>query len=63
MKLEDEQAEVQFGRFRSVLMTKDHTPLEPESTRTVRPGASTGTGASLSGGGGGEELITFHSPR
>jgi hypothetical protein len=61
----DEQAEVPFGRFRRVLMTKDYTPLEPAvlEHKLYARGVGPVLVLSLSGGGGREELIRFHSPR
>ena len=61
----DEQVEVPFGRFRRVLMTKDYTPLEPAvlEHKLYARGVGPVLVLSLSGGGGGEELIRFHSPR
>jgi hypothetical protein len=61
----DEQAEVPFGRFRGVLMTKDYTPLEPDvlEHKFYARGVGPVLVLSLSGGGGREELIRFHSPR
>ncbi len=61
----DEQAEVPFGRFRRVLMTKDYTPLAPAvlEHKLYARGVGPEMVLSLSGGGGSEELIRFHSPR
>jgi hypothetical protein len=56
-----EQAEVPFGHFTGVLMTKDFTPLEPRVleyklfARGVGPVLVLG----VSGGGGREELVRF----
>jgi hypothetical protein len=57
----DEQAEVPFGRFRPVLMTKDYTPLEPEvlEHKLYARGVGPVMVLSLSGGGGSEELVSF----
>ena len=57
----DEQAEVPFGRFTRVLMTKDFTPLEPDVlehkfyARGVGPVLVLG----ISGGSAREELVSF----
>jgi hypothetical protein len=57
----DERAEVPFGSFDGVLMTRDWTPLEPDVlehkfyARGVGPVLALG----LSGGGGREELVAF----
>jgi hypothetical protein len=61
----DEQAEVPFGHFRNVLMTKDYTPLEPKVlehklyARGVGPVLVVG----LSGGTGREELLSYSRGR
>jgi hypothetical protein len=61
----DEQAEVPFGRFRRVLMTKDYTPLEPRvlEHKLYARGVGPVLVVALSGGGGSEELIRFTSGR
>ncbi len=57
----DEQAEVPFGHFKNVLLTKDYTPLEPKVleyklyAKDVGPVSVLG----VSGGGGREELLRF----
>ena len=57
----NEQAQVPFGHFRRVLMTKDFTPLEPRVleyklyARGVGPVLVVG----VSGGAGREELVAF----
>jgi hypothetical protein len=57
----DEQAEVRFGHFDDVLLTKDYTPVEPKVleyklyARGVGPVLVFG----VSGGGGTEELLRY----
>ena len=57
----DEQAEVPFGHFRDVLMTKDTNPLEPKVlefkfyARDVGPVLA----VSVSGGSDREELLSY----
>ena len=57
----DEQAEVPFGHFTSVLMTKDTNPLEPKIlefkfyARDVGPVLA----VSVSGGSDREELLSY----
>jgi hypothetical protein len=61
----DEQAEVPFGHFRNLLMTKDFTPLEPKvlEHKLYAKGVGPVLVLSLSGGGGNEQLIRFNAPR
>jgi hypothetical protein len=59
----DEQAQVPFGHFRNVLLTKDHTPIEPKVleyklyARGVGPVLVLG----VSGGSDREELLRFRA--
>jgi hypothetical protein len=59
----DEQAQVPFGHFRNVLLTKDYTPLEPRVleyklyARGVGPVIALG----ISGGSDREELLRFRA--
>ena len=57
----DELAEVPFGAFDSLLMTRDTTPLEPRvlEHKLFAKGVGPVLVLSLSGGGGREELIHF----
>jgi hypothetical protein len=57
----DERAEVPFGSFKRLLMTKDTTPLEPAvlEHKFYAPGVGPVLVISLSGGGGREELLRF----
>jgi hypothetical protein len=61
----DEQAEVPFGHFRNVLMTKDLNPLEPKVlefkfyARDVGPVLA----VSVSGGSDREELLSYREGR
>ena len=57
----DEQAEVPFGRFTGVLMTKDSTPLEPEvlEHKFYARGVGPVLVLDISGGSGREELLSF----
>jgi hypothetical protein len=61
----NEQAQVPFGHFRHVLMTKDFTPLEPKvlEHKLYAKGVGPVMVLSLSGGGGSEQLISFHDAR
>jgi hypothetical protein len=60
----DEQAQVPFGHFRNVLVTKDYTPIEPRVleyklyARGVGPVLVLG----VSGGSDREELLRFRTP-
>jgi len=57
----DERAEVPFGAFDGLLMTRDTTPLEPRvlEHKLFAKGVGPVLVISLSGGGGREELIRF----
>jgi hypothetical protein len=57
----DERAEVPFGSFKDLLMTKDTTPLEPDvlEHKLYARGVGPVLVISLSGGGGREELVSF----
>ena len=58
----DEQAEVPFGQFTRVLLTKDFTPLQPKilEYKLYARGVGPVLILSVSGGGGGrEELVRF----
>ena len=57
----DERAEVPFGRFDHVLMTKDFTPLEPGvlEHKLYARGVGPVLTLDVSGGSGREELLTF----
>jgi hypothetical protein len=61
----DEQAEVPFGHFTGVLLTKDHTPVEPKvlEYKLYARGVGPVLVLSPSGSGGGrEELLSFEEP-
>jgi hypothetical protein len=57
----DEQAEVPFGHFTSVLMNKDYTPIEPnvDEIKLYAPGIGQVLAVTVSGGSEREELISF----
>jgi hypothetical protein len=57
----DEWVEVPFGRFRNVLMTKDHTPLDPDvlEHKFYAKGVGPVLVVAISGGSGREELLRF----
>jgi hypothetical protein len=56
----DEQADVPFGSFDSVLMTEDTTPLEPDVLEHKYYAQGVGPVLALDiSGGGREELLTF----
>ncbi len=59
----DEQAEVPFGHFEPVLMTKDTNPLEPKvlEFKFYARGVGPVLAVSVSGGSDREELISFES--
>jgi hypothetical protein len=57
----DERAEVPFGRFRHVLMTKDFTPLEPDvlEHKLYAKGVGPVLVLDVSGASGREELLSY----
>jgi hypothetical protein len=57
----DEKAEVPFGSFDAVLMTKDTTPLEPDvlEHKFYAKGVGPVLVVAISGGSGREELLRF----
>jgi hypothetical protein len=57
----DERAEVPFGSFENLLMTKDTTPLEPDvlEHKFYAEGVGPILALGISGGGGREELLRF----
>jgi hypothetical protein len=59
----DERAEVPFGPFDNVLMTKDTTPLDPDvlEHKFYAEGVGPILVLGLSGGGGREELVSYAS--
>jgi hypothetical protein len=59
----DERAEVPFGLFDNVLMTKDTTPLDPDvlEHKFYAEGIGPVLSLGLTGGGGREELVSFAS--
>jgi hypothetical protein len=61
----DEHAEVPYGSFDEVLMTKDTTPLEPDVVehKLYAKGVGPVLTIAVSGGGGREELVIFESGR
>jgi hypothetical protein len=61
----DERAEVPFGSFDQLLMTKDTTPLQPKMLehKFYAKGVGPVLVISLSGGGGREELLRFQRGR
>ena len=61
----DEQAQVPFGRFRDVLLTRDTTPLEPTVLEYKLYARGVGPVLTLhaSGGRGREELVSFRRGR
>jgi len=60
----DEKAEVPFGAFDGVLMTKDFTPLQPEilEHKFYARGVGLVLALAISGGSGREELVEFTTP-
>ncbi len=60
----DEQAEVPFGHFTGVLMTKDLVPLEPDvlEYKLYAPGVGPVLVLDASGASGREELLSFEGP-
>ena len=59
----DEQAEVPFGHFDDVLLTKDLVPLEPDvlEYKLYAPGVGPVMTLNVSGGSGREELLSFRA--
>jgi hypothetical protein len=57
----DEQAEVPFGHFDDVLLTKDYTPLEPDilEYKLYAKGVGQVLAQTVSGGSEREELVSF----
>ena len=57
----DEQAEVPFGHFTGVLLTKDYNPLDPRALeyKLYAKGVGPVLVLAASGGGGREELVRF----
>ena len=57
----DEQAEVPFGHFQDVLLTKEITPIEPNvlELKLYAPGIGMVLGVGISGGSDREELVRF----
>jgi hypothetical protein len=57
----DEQAEVPFGHFTDVLLTKDYTPIEPDvlEYKLYAKGVGQVLAQTVSGGSEREELISF----
>jgi hypothetical protein len=60
----DEKAEVPFGLFDGVLMTKDYTPLEPEilEHKLYARGVGMVLALAISGGSDREELVSYTAP-
>jgi len=60
----DEQAQVPFGHFGDVLLTKDFTPLEPKvlEYKLYAPGIGPVLVMGVSGGSDREELLSFDLP-
>jgi hypothetical protein len=60
----DEKAEVPFGAFERVLMTKELTPLQPDvlEHKFYARGVGLVLALAISGGAGREELVEFTSP-
>jgi hypothetical protein len=59
----DEQAQVPFGHFRNVLLTKDYTPLEPKvlEYKLYAQGVGPVLVLGVSGGSDREELLRFRA--
>lgn len=57
----DEQAEVPFGHFQDVLLTKEITPIEPKvlELKLYAPGIGMVLAVGISGGSDREELVRF----
>jgi hypothetical protein len=60
----DEQAQVPFGHFRNVLLTKDYTPIEPRvlEYKLYAQGVGPVLVLGVSGGSDREELLRFRAP-
>jgi len=60
----DEKVEVPLRRYDAVLMTKDHTPLEPDvlEHKFYARGVGLVLALAISGGTGREELVEFSAP-
>jgi hypothetical protein len=60
-----EQAEVPFGHFKDVLMTKDVNPLEPKvlELKFYAPNVGPVLAVSVSGGSDREELLRYSEPK
>ena len=60
-----EQAEVPFGHFTDVLLTRDYTPLEPRALefKLYARGVGPVLALDISGGSVREELVRFHKGR
>jgi hypothetical protein len=58
----DDQAEVPFGHFKHVLLTKEWNPLEPKvlEYKLYARGVGPVLALTVSGGGDREELVSFH---
>jgi hypothetical protein len=58
----DDQAEVPFGHFKHVLLTKEWNPLEPKvlEYKLYARGVGPVLALTVSGGGDSEELVSFH---
>jgi hypothetical protein len=61
----DEQAQVPFGHFRNVLLTKDYTPLDPKvlEYKLYAEGVGPVLALGVSGGSDREELLRFRGGR
>ena len=59
----DERAEVPYGSFDHVLLTKDYTPLDPTvlEYKFYAPGVGPVLVLAVSGGAGREELVSFEA--
>jgi hypothetical protein len=59
----DEQAQVPFGHFRNVLLTKDYTPLDPKvlEYKLYAEGVGPVSALGVSGGSDREELLRFRA--
>jgi hypothetical protein len=60
----DEQAQVRYGHFRNVLLTKNYTPLEPRvlEYKLYAKGVGVVLALGISGGNDREELLRFTPP-